>query len=128
MFVHPGGERFGHLVSIVVEILAVERFADIDPDLAAVEPVERMRLLGCSRPDLVCACDIDGNHGNACLDRKVCSAVLHLGKLTGVGTGSFREDEADISFLDFLLSLDETSYGVSVTVYGDSSADSPLGR
>ena len=46
VFVHPGGQSFCHLVSIVVEVFAVERFADIDPDLAAVETVKRMRLLG----------------------------------------------------------------------------------
>ena len=39
MFVHPSGKSFRHLVSIVVEVFTVERFADIDPDLAAVEAV-----------------------------------------------------------------------------------------
>jgi hypothetical protein len=39
VLVHPGGESFCHLVSIVVEVFAVERFADVDPDLAAVETI-----------------------------------------------------------------------------------------
>ena len=39
-----------------------------------------------------------------------------------MGSGSFGEDEADVAFLDFLLGLDETSYGVAVTVNGDASA------
>lgn len=39
LFVHPLGQGFGHLVSIVVVILAVERFSDIDPDLPALKAV-----------------------------------------------------------------------------------------
>ena len=124
LLVHPSGEGLGHLVGVVVEIFAVERLADVDPDLAAVETVERMRLLGCSGPDLVSTCDIDGNHGNAGLDGEVSGAVLHLGEFTGVGTCAFGEDEADVAFLDFLLGLDETSDGVAVAVDCDASADS----
>jgi len=122
VLVHPGGESFCHLVSIVVEVFAVERFADVDPDLAAVEAVQRMGLLGRSGPDLVSACDVDGNHGNACFNCKVSCAVLHLGELAGVGSCAFREDEADVAFLDFLLGFDKSSYGVAVTVNGDASA------
>ena len=122
VFVHPGGQSFCHLVSIVVEVFAVERFADVDPDLAAVETIERMRLLGCSGPDLVSTCDVDGNHGNAGLDGEVSGTVLHLGELTGVGTGAFGEDEADVAFLDFLLGFDKSSNGVAVTVNGNASA------
>ncbi len=99
VFVHPCRESFCHLVSIVVEVFAVERFADIDPDLAAVEAVQRMRLLGSSGPDLISSGDIDGDHGNACLDGEVCGAVLHLGEFACVGSCAFREDEADISVL-----------------------------
>lgn len=124
LLVHPSREGLGHLVGVVVEIFAVERLADIDPDLAAVETVERVRLLGCSGPDLVSACDVDGNHGNAGLDGEVSGTVLHLGEFTGVGTCAFGEDEADVAFLDFLLSLDETSDGVAVAVDCDASADS----
>lgn len=124
LLVHPGGEGLGHLVGIVVEVFAVERLADIDSDLAAVETVERMRLLGCSGPDLVSACDVDGNHGNSGLDGEVSGTVLHLGELSGVGTGAFREDEANIAFLDFFLGLDKTSDRVAVTVDCDASADS----
>jgi len=124
LLVHPGGEGFGHLVGVVVEVFAVEGLADVDSDLAAVETVERVGLLGCSGPDLVSACDVDGNHGNAGLDGEVSGAVLHLGELAGVGTGAFREDEADVAFLDFLLGLDETSDGVAVAVDCDASADS----
>ena len=109
-------------MSIVVVVLTVERFAYVDPDLAAVEAIERMGLFGCSGPDLICACNVDGNHGNAGLDCKICSAVLHLGEFAGVRSCAFREDEADIAFLDFFLCLDETSYGVAVTVNGDASA------
>ena len=123
MLVHPGGQSFCHLVSIIVEVFAVERLADVDPDLAAVEAVQRMGLLGRSGPDLVSACDVDGDHGNAGLDRKVGCAVLHLGELAGVGSCAFREDEADIAFLDFLLGLDKSSYGVAVAVDCDTSAD-----
>ncbi len=43
--VHPFGQRFGHLVGIVIEILAVHGFADIDPDLSPVESVQGMRML-----------------------------------------------------------------------------------
>ena len=39
VLVHPGGQSFCHLVSIIVEVFAVERFADVDPDLAAVETI-----------------------------------------------------------------------------------------
>ncbi len=124
LLVHPGREGLGHLVGIVVEIFTVERLADVDPDLAAVETVERMRLLGCSGPDLVSACDIDGNHGNAGLDCEVSGAVFHLGELAGVGTGAFREDETDVSLFDFLLGLDKTSDRVTVAVDCDASADS----
>ena len=35
---------------------------------------------------------------------------------------SFGEDEADIAVLDFLLSLDESSYGIAVTLYEDTSS------
>ena len=123
MLVHPGGQSFCHLVSIIVEVFAVERFADVDPDLAAVEAVQRMGFLGRSGPDLVCACDVDGDHGNACFNCKVSGAVLHLGELAGVGSCAFREDEADIAFLDFLLGFDKASYGVAVAVDCDTSAD-----
>ena len=123
MFVHPSGKSFCHLVSIVVEVFTVERFADIDPDLAAVEAVSRMGLFRSSGPDLICACNVDGNHGNAGLDSEVCGAVLHLSELAGMGSCAFREDEADISVLNFLLCFDKTSYGVAVTVNGDASAD-----
>ena len=111
-------------MGVIVEIFAVERLAYVDPDLAAVETIERMRLLGCSGPDLVSTCNVDGNHGNAGLDGEVSGAVLHLGEFTGVGTCAFGEDEADVAFLDFLLGLDETSDGVAVAVDCDASADS----
>ena len=40
-----------------------------------------------------------------------------------MGSRAFRENEADISFLDLLFGFDKSSYGVAVSVYGDSSAD-----
>ena len=39
LFVHPLGKGFGHLVSVVVIVLAVERLTDIDPDLPALKAV-----------------------------------------------------------------------------------------
>ena len=43
--VHPFGQGFGHFVSVIVKILAVKRFADVDPDLSSMETVERVRVL-----------------------------------------------------------------------------------
>ena len=120
--VHPFGECFSHLVRIIVEIFAIHGFSDIDPDLPPVESVQRMRVLGCSRPDLVCAGDIDGDKRNACLDGKIGSSVLKLGELAGMSSCSFREYEADVALFNFFFSLDETSDGVAVTVYCDSAA------
>ena len=39
LLVHPFLKRFGHLVSVVVIVLAVERLTDIDPDLPALQAV-----------------------------------------------------------------------------------------
>lgn len=120
--VHPFGKSFGHLVGIVVKILAVHRLSDIDPDLSPVKSVQRLRMLGCSRPDLVSTCDIDGDKRNSCLDSEVGSTVLEFSKFTGVGSCTFREDEADIALFNFFLSFDETSDGVAVTVDCDTAA------
>lgn len=120
--VHPFGKSFCHLVGIVVVILAVHWLADIDPDLLSVKTVEWMRMLLGSGPDLVSASDIDGNKGNSCLDGKVRSTVLEFGELTGVCSCSFGEYKADVALFNFLLSLDESSYGVAVTVDGDAAA------
>ena len=120
--VHPFGKCFGHLVGIVVVILAIHRLADVDPDLLSVKTVERMRMLLSSGPDLISACDINGNKGNPSLYGEVRSTVLKFSELTGVGSCSFREDKADVALFDFLLSLDEASYGVAVTVNGDAAA------
>ena len=124
LLVHPLLKRFGHLMSVVVVVLAVERLSDIDPDLPALQAIQRMRVLGSPGPDLVCACDIYGDHGHVGLDGEICRTVLHLCELAGVGSCAFREYEADVALLDLLLGLDETSYGVAVTVDRDASADS----
>jgi hypothetical protein len=121
--VHPFGKSFGHLVGIVVEILAVHRLADIDPDLSSVKSIQRMRVLGCPRPDLVSACDIDGYKRNSCFDSEVGSSVLEFSELTGVGSCAFRENEADVALFDFLFCFDETSDGVTVTVNSYTAAD-----
>ena len=120
--VHPFGKCFGHLVGIVVVILAIHRLTDIDPDLFSVKTVERMRMLLGSGPDLISACDINGNKGNACLYGEVRSTVLELGELTGVCSCSFREDKADVALFNFLFSFNEASYGVAVSVNGDAAA------
>ena len=120
--VHPFGKSFGHLVGIVVVILAVHRLADVDPDLPSVKAVQRMGMLGCSWPDLVSTGDIDGNKWYTCLDSKVGSAVLEFCELTGVGSCAFREDKADVALFNFLLGFDETSDGVAVAVNGYTAA------
>jgi hypothetical protein len=45
LLMHPFLERLGHLVRIVVVVLAVERLAYIDPDLLSLKTVKRMRVL-----------------------------------------------------------------------------------
>ena len=121
--VHPIGQCLCHLVSVIVEILTVHGLTDIDPDLSSVESVKRMRVLGSPRPDLISACDINGNERDVCLDGEIGSAVFHFGELTCVSPGSFREYEADIALFDFLLCLDESSNGIAVTVNGDAASN-----
>lgn len=120
--VHPFGQCFGHLVGIVIEILAVHGLADVDPDLSSVKTIQRMRVLLGSRPDLISTSDIDGNKRNTCFDRKVGSSVLEFCELTGVRSCSFRENKAYIALFNFFFSLDETSDGVAVAVDSDAAA------
>ncbi len=120
--VHPFGKGFRHLVGIVVVILAIHRLTDIDPDLFSVKTVERMRMLLGSGPDLISACDINGDERNVCLDGEIGSSVLHFGELTGMRSCTFREDEADVALFNFFLCFDEASYGVAVAVNGYTAA------
>ena len=76
-----------------------------------------------SRPDLISACDINGDERNVCLDGEIGSSVLHFGELTGMRSCTFREDEADVALFNFLFGLDETSYGIAVTVYRYAAAN-----
>ena len=122
--VHPLAECISKLVGIVVVILAVERLTDIDDDLLSLERgFPGMRLLLCSGPNLICTRDIYRYERNARFNRDIGCTVLHRTELAVMCSCSFREDEADIALLNFLLSLDKSSYGVAVSVNGDASSD-----
>ena len=122
--VHPLAEGIRDLVGIVVIVLAVDGLAYVDDELSSLErSLPGMRPLLGSRPDLICTGDVDGNERYACLDCDISSSVLHGTELTVVCTCAFREDEADVALFDFLLSLDETSDRVAVTVYRDAASD-----
>ena len=122
--VHPLAECVRELVGIVIVILAVERLSDIDAKLSSLKrSLPRMRPFLCPRPDLISARDVNRDERDSGLYRDISGTVLHGSQVTVVSPRSFGEYEADVAFLDFLLGLDESSYGIAVSVDGDASSD-----